>query len=105
MTSRREDRDGPQRHFCVEKGTRETGLFIDWLQIHARTLVHSHDCVTSVLSTRSHRCALSKPYFRLVARANLGSDGENRPWQCEIVNTGDSVTYDTGRHTRRHQHR
>ena len=65
MTSRREDRDGLQRHFCVGEGRREAGLFIDWLEIHARTPVHSHDCVTSVLATRSHRCALSKPTLPL----------------------------------------
>ena len=27
--------------------------------------MHSHDCVTSVLATRSHRCALSKPRLPL----------------------------------------
>jgi hypothetical protein len=29
--------------------------------------VHSHDCVTSVLATRSHRCALSKPTLPLTS--------------------------------------
>jgi hypothetical protein len=52
--------------FALE-GEKNAGLFIDWLQMHARTPVHSHDhddCVTSVLATRSHRCALSEPHFR-----------------------------------------
>ena len=73
MTSRHEDRDGNLNGtYGMLRRERVAGLFILWLEIHARTPVLSHDHddrVTSVLATRSHRCALSEPYFRLVAKA------------------------------------
>ena len=66
MTSRHEDRDGTSTALGWGR-ERSRALFIHWLRIHARTLVHSHDHddrVTSVLATRSHRCALSEPHFQ-----------------------------------------
>ena len=72
MTSRHEDRDGTSTALLGWGREMSRALFIHWLRIHARTPVHSHDHddrVTSVLATRSHRCALSEPYFRLVAKA------------------------------------
>jgi hypothetical protein len=76
MTSRHEDRDGNLNGtFGLRRERRSWALFIHWLRIHDRTLVHSHDCVTSVLSTRSHRCALSKPYFRY-SHALLGEKAQ-----------------------------
>jgi hypothetical protein len=68
MTSRHEDRDGTSTVLLGWGREMSRALFIHWLRIHARTPVHSHDHddrVTSVLATRSHRCALSEPHFRL----------------------------------------
>ena len=104
MTSRHEDRDGNLNGtFGMLRRERVAGLFILWLEIHARTPVHSHDHddrVTSVLATRSHRCALSEPYFRLVARQFRirQSADVSEETECGFV-------YESKGHTHRRQHR